>query len=539
MGFPGFPWDFRIPMGLPEFPWDWQSWQSADSPLDLMPLTPLEEHLKRIFGKAFNSESLNTNTPFGQLGGTSLDAMRALALIRQEICAKVDAGLLFANPSIRQLAQAIEPLLVTDNNFSVTTTAPQWVQENQDHLMPSLCIEALGIILLICQWLFPNWLVFHFNALIILLVVPIFHLSLYVICQRLLLQLGEATNNAERLYSWYYYRWWFLNSLWSTNNSYWSKHLFGTPFYNSYLRLCGAKIECHAHIYTTLIDAPWLLEVGDSSFIDEAVVLSNLSYQDQTYQLHRICIGSYCSINTRSVLYEDVIIKDNVYVKPMSAITGIITASKDQIFIKERSFSLRQSLFQSACLLYAHVEDDVKFAEFHQIVRFPSNLLYIERGVTTFGGVILASFKMTKEGLYCLDEIHLGSNTNLGNGCTIMPATRLPLKIIVGSLTLVTRKTANVENNCVLLGIPARKMPFQVPDDISAANDLLSSDSVSICTMLFTCLCFFISKYILVTLYLLLPTATALFIHAILCCAVYYCWTSFIKKTLTIHTYRS
>ncbi|CAF4012080.1 unnamed protein product, partial [Rotaria sp. Silwood2] len=103
---------------------------------NLMPLTPLEEHLQRIFSQAFHSKSPNMNIPFRQLGGTSLDAIRALVLIRQEICTKVDAGLLFANPSIRQLARVIEPLLITYDESSATTTALQ-LQEDQDRSIPS------------------------------------------------------------------------------------------------------------------------------------------------------------------------------------------------------------------------------------------------------------------------------------------------------------------------------------------------------------------------------------------------------------------
>ncbi|CAF4277247.1 unnamed protein product, partial [Rotaria sordida] len=96
---------------------------------DVIPLTPLEEHLQRIFSEAFHNESPNVNMPFGQLGGTSLDVIRALMLIQQEICTKVDVGLLFANPSIRQLARVIEPLLVTYADSSVTTSALQLLQE--------------------------------------------------------------------------------------------------------------------------------------------------------------------------------------------------------------------------------------------------------------------------------------------------------------------------------------------------------------------------------------------------------------------------
>jgi hypothetical protein len=78
---------------------------------DSLLLTPLEEHLRRIFSEVFHIESPNVNMSFGQIGGTSLDAIRALWHMRQEICNKIDAGLLFRNPSVRQLAQAIEPLL--------------------------------------------------------------------------------------------------------------------------------------------------------------------------------------------------------------------------------------------------------------------------------------------------------------------------------------------------------------------------------------------------------------------------------------------
>ena len=42
---------------------------------------------------------LDVKTPFGQLG-----VMHALILIRQEVCEKLDIGLIFANPSVRQLA---------------------------------------------------------------------------------------------------------------------------------------------------------------------------------------------------------------------------------------------------------------------------------------------------------------------------------------------------------------------------------------------------------------------------------------------------
>ncbi len=591
---------------------------------DLSQLTPLEEHIRRIFSEAFHNESPNVAMSFGQMGGTSLDAIRAIWLIRQEIYSKMDAGVLFANPSVRQLAHAIQPFLVVNDNSSTTHVSSQLI-EDQDRPMVSLSIELVGILLLISQWFFPIWAAYYFDSLILLLFVPVFHLLSYVVCQRLALHSDEIGDRVDKLYSWYYYRWWFLNNMWSINNSYWLKHLVGTPFYNSYLRFCGAKIEHHSHIYTTLIDTPWLLDVGESTFIDEEVILSSLLYQDQTYELHRIQIGSHCSINIRSVLYGNVLIDDDVYVEPMSSITGHIAASNHRISMIDRSLSFGQTIYQLICLfclllihavlivtvyfiyhrclgllfplpislaliwliwilmslsivvlllkfivgtvtcghyplnshyylhklwlrqliitsfhhslsfvppydvlptiifgwLGAHIEHDVKFAKFQEILRFPSNLLTIEHGVITFGGVKLASFEMTKEGLCYLDEIHLGFGTNLANGCTIMPGTQISPEIIVGSLTLVTPRTISDHFNGVLLGIPACEMPFGTPDYTSFVNDNPSSNSPSFRNWLIICLSFFISKCFFITVYSSTPLIIALFIHIIVFCALY------------------
>ena len=119
-----------------------------------LPLTPLEEHLSRIFSESFHNESPDVNVSFGQMGGTSLDAMRALWLIRKEIYMKIDAALLFANPSIRQLASVITPLLATQNESSFTPAISQ-PKEDKKRPMPSLCIELVGVLLLVCLWIYP------------------------------------------------------------------------------------------------------------------------------------------------------------------------------------------------------------------------------------------------------------------------------------------------------------------------------------------------------------------------------------------------
>jgi acetyltransferase-like isoleucine patch superfamily enzyme len=170
--------------------------------------------------------------------------------------------------------------------------------------------------------------------------------------------------------------------------------------------------------------------------------------------------------------------------------------------------------------LGASIADDVKIGDFRHILYFPPNLLDIESGVTTFGGVILAPFEITKEGLCYIDKIHLGLGTNFGNSCRLMPGARVPAMTLIGSLTLFTRKTLHGDFNDIFLGIPARKMPFAVPENLPT-TDVPISNSPSISVFLNTCSCLFISKCLLIALYSSLPVLLTPFIHAIICWIAY------------------
>ncbi|CAF1523066.1 unnamed protein product, partial [Adineta steineri] len=183
------------------------------------------------------------------------------------VCATADVNLILENPSVRQLARAIEPLIGA-HCVSSETRAIIKSEDNMWRPTPSLLTETLGILMLVFIWLYPVWRFCRFTNPLALIFIPIIHMLAYVVCQRLLFRPGEVLKNEDLLYSWNYYRWWFLERLWSINY-YWLQHILGTQFYNAYLQLCGANIGRHAHIYTALIEAPWLLEVGQSTFIDD------------------------------------------------------------------------------------------------------------------------------------------------------------------------------------------------------------------------------------------------------------------------------
>ncbi|CAF4455789.1 unnamed protein product, partial [Adineta steineri] len=81
--------------------------------------------------------------------------------------------------------------------------------------------------------------------------------------------------------------------------------------------------------------------------------------------------------------------------------------------------------------LGAHIEDNVKIGEIHTFLSYPTNLLHFERGVTTFGSVLLVPTELTLSGDHCVDYITLGSYTNLGNGCSILPGSHLASETMI------------------------------------------------------------------------------------------------------------
>ncbi|CAF1066401.1 unnamed protein product [Adineta steineri] len=590
------------------------------------PSTSLEQQLQQIFSEAFHVEFSPLNVPFSQLGGTSLDAIRALTLIRQQLCTNIDIGLLFTNPSIQQLAIAIEPLLTSNESLKTALTTNQ-SHETDIRLSPSFVIESVGIVFLVCQWLCPIMTIYQWCPLFFP-ILPICHLLSYVICSHLLLSRNIKTDN---LFSWSYYRWWLLDRLWN-NNIFWLQHILGTPLYNYYLRLCGARISLNTHIYTTTIDAPWLLEIDDGSWIASETYLNCLYFNDNnTFKLSLIRIGSNCSIGTRSILFGGVDMQNNIIVQPMSSITGFVASetivdgeehkslpSDMSIMQSNRSLSIWHKIYQMIALfsiiglhctlliivykvysvgqisllisiafcwtlwsiigcfisllllkfivgscvageiypiaswlylqkiwlrqllvssfhhawllptgydflypyvlrwLGAHVEENVKLAEIDTFLSCPTNLLKLEMGVTTFGGILIVPTELTLSGDYRVDQIILGSHTNLANGCSILPGSCLAPETMIGNLTRISRET---KSKCrdVFMSVPARTMPFQMPPRPEI------QDQIEIIPFWHTCLSHYVSKCLLLSIYSFGGLVGGSIIHTILACSLYRC----------------
>ncbi|CAF1195571.1 unnamed protein product [Adineta ricciae] len=307
--------------------------------------SPLEQVLWKIFVESFgipvDTNKINTDISFSALGASSLHAMKALTLIRQRIYPQMDFRLLFANPTVRQLSNILEPLIssnIMDEKAKVESQNGNLVVKNelqQQRLKPSLSIETCSVVLLALIYISPVLGITQlhpfssliFNIMFYLITIPSLHLMQYILISRLLFPFGcQQEQNEYQLFSWTYYRRWFLQRLWFLNTSYLSI-LLGTSFYNLYLRLCGANIGQNTHVLTTLIDVPELIDIGDSVFIGKDVFLCNILYHQKTFQLTRIIINNNCTIDAESVLYGNVEVKDKVLMKSMSSVTGLVLSN--------------------------------------------------------------------------------------------------------------------------------------------------------------------------------------------------------------------
>jgi hypothetical protein len=117
----------------------------------------------------------------------------------------------------------------------------------------------LGILFLVYIFAMPIYLALRVS----LILAPILHLLIYIVFK--LLFMLPSSNESYHVYSYVYYRWWFLQRLWKLNDP-WHRMLHGTSFYNTYLRWCGARIGVNVHLRTSLLDQPEDIQIDFCSY---------------------------------------------------------------------------------------------------------------------------------------------------------------------------------------------------------------------------------------------------------------------------------
>ena len=93
-----------------------------------------------------------------------------------------------------------------------------------------------------------------------------------------------------------------------------------------------------------------MIDIGNATYIGPEVIFSSLTYHDCIYDLHKIHIGSHCSIETRCVLHNRVDMHDGVRVEPLTAVTGRIFGAKEET-MPMANLNRNQSAFQLVAVL--------------------------------------------------------------------------------------------------------------------------------------------------------------------------------------------
>ncbi|CAF3855794.1 unnamed protein product, partial [Rotaria sp. Silwood1] len=593
----------------------------------ITPGTELEEQLQLIFSQVFHIplDDVDVTLSFELLGGTSLGIIHALSMIRNQIYEGVDVNLLLTYSSIRKLAVKLESLRLCEN---ASNRPVEGSKITLSHPKPCLAIETVGIFVLGVVLLLPFYIGYKWLAnQYLFLWIPMCNMLTYIVF-RWLLSPSNARKN-EKLFSVAYYRWWFLNRMWTWNRSLWLRCLVDTDFYNFYLRMCGARIGYNVHILTTQIDAPWLVSIDDNAFIADEVYLNNISYHSHTFNLHSISVGASCKIDARTVLQKDVQIQHGACIESYSVVTGLVAGTnQDNLILASQLFKVFRTIFQFAwifvmiawhtlllnivtaiyfsnfprCLTFSicwllwifssamvglfllkyivgkglkpgtykinswsylrHIWlrqfivttvryslsvlfDDyqsvcisilrwlgvqihgtnIKLAEIVPFLRFPTHLLCLGNEFTSFGDVQLVPFNLDTNYTFTINRIRFGRKVTLGNYCSIHPGVYLGFNVLVATLTCVKQETFDVNNKSeiILLGIPARQMPFvqqtvQVKDTTTDMNRFLfdSLRRTLAAKMVLVFICNFCFQFISNELYICLLILPFLLISAIL-----------------------
>ncbi len=259
---------------------------------------------------------------FDDLGAHSLLMARFCSAIRDRIsAASVSMRDVYANPTVEKLAG----MLATQVLPSDTTGADTTVNDETPGVIPSrlhyfacgglqlatyIALSAGLIVAIVAgvQWaheVISDPYQLYQRVLVCMLGLTAAFAFAPVMAKWLLV--GRWKSGAIRIWSLNYFRFWFVKLLYDNSPA----HLFtGTPLYNMWLRLLGARIGRHAVIMSKAPVTTDLYSVGNGSIIRENTVTLGYRARNNVLETGSISIGSDAYVGTGSHLDIETAIED-------------------------------------------------------------------------------------------------------------------------------------------------------------------------------------------------------------------------------------
>ena len=308
--------------------------RQREEPLDATerPQTPVEEKLARVWEQFFGVAPISREADFfHDLGGHSLLAARTVSELRKDpVFHDISVLDVYHRPRLCELAAAIAAR--RDHEAAAGTHAsPSSTHCHASNWNFWTCgaAQAGGLYALLSfislQWLLPYFAYLWMDAqghaqvwsllAVLGVLVGLEPLLLLVALAGKWLIIGRYRAGAYPLWGAYYFRWWLVNQLLALAPTH---ALIGTPLWNGYLRLLGAKVGRGVYIGTDHVGAFDLLTIGNQCSIGLESSLLGYAVADGLLTIAPIMLGTRCYVGARSMLGGQTVMEDSARLDEMS-----------------------------------------------------------------------------------------------------------------------------------------------------------------------------------------------------------------------------
>ncbi|CAK8985198.1 unnamed protein product [Durusdinium trenchii] len=359
----------------------------AKLPEPLMPTTPsttcsppetsVQKMLVNIISELLGLPvgAIGLDADFQELGGNSLLMGRASSAIKKAFrLSNFKGTAMYQLGTVRRIAASIESMLhsssesMDEKTLSNRLATAQQPRQSTCSSMSfgSICAQTFGVFwlsfLLQRQAWSPAWwaawyIWWYFGEKAFFLYLPCAaFLDLLVMLMVAVLMkwivLGRVKPGKIELWSFDYYKWWFVNNLLKATIEHMMPIIGETPLANCFLRLLGANIGPGARISPCTIHDPDLIEVGANATIGKRVKLATSSVLHGQVHLDYIRIGNAAAVGPTAVLSQNTCVPDQKAVLPLSTMPGwhgpigSVAFCNAQPPIGDETFQHRQSLLR-------------------------------------------------------------------------------------------------------------------------------------------------------------------------------------------------
>lgn len=293
-------------------------------------------------------EKIFLDTDFQDIGGTSLLAGRATAIIRKTLGVSSLAGTaIYKHPTVRRLAAIVDQCLADKaaeastetEGASVGVLVPALKPRRSPHSQSSifsLCMQTVGVFCL--NFLFQSqawspvwwsaWFIYEYHGQNALFMYLPFAGALDMLLQFVIiiilkwLIIGKVKAGTLDLWSFDYYRWWFVNTMLSHNLKIAMPLIAETPVACTLLRCLGAEVGEGARIGVFEVHDPDLLKIGAGATIGKLSKLATSAVMHGQVHLDYIQVGEGASVGPTAVLSQASCLPPRKVVLPLSTMEG-------------------------------------------------------------------------------------------------------------------------------------------------------------------------------------------------------------------------